>query len=80
MADQQLSWANDWLQQLSGIAAQKVARVRLVTEEPGQEQQIGELEFFLATRTQLATTDPSIAYSLAVRLYEEGWRKAAPAG
>ena len=39
----------------------------------------GELAEFLATRTRLATTDPSIAGAIAVRLYDNGWRRPDPA-
>jgi len=39
---------------------------------------IQELTEFLATKTQLATRAPGIADSIALRLFEAGWRKQDP--
>jgi hypothetical protein len=46
-------------------------------DDPGkrQEEAIAELTVFLAERTRLAVIDPLAARSIAVRLYQAGWRR-----
>jgi hypothetical protein len=59
----------------SGAVAAPNPPVFPMTRRKTRIGQIEDLAEFLATKTKLATTDPSIAGSLATRLYEAGWRK-----